>query len=657
VLSDKALSSLLPELAATCSLQHLGAAARWGPVWPLTRLADTTAAAGSHDWQVAQPGLAASLQSHAWCGFSGVPLPWLAHVVVAAAGALAPPVTHGSTSSTQLATGAAAAANDARAVLRALVNGLVPVEPLLLLLMHHVLQQQTGERQQQVLQLLLEAYCGSTLPTATFADVIHRSFVSMLAGSEAPAPHHQQQVVDAAAALLAVLPLAQLQAEVAALVGLTGSGDAPAAPLLQRVAAAVAAAADPAQMTVLLAALPMPHWADAWAAAVSPVGGSFCWARPQLATALAGLNASSTAQLKAAWSVVAAHFGLQAVGQEVKHRAGAAAATASVPCFAGSLGAFAGKVLALTPLPAAAAHIAALAEVLPADAFVRVASALLPVADSEWASPVQRSLLRLYGSLPELPDTPLALQLCAAAAPHLALDQVPALITAAAAMAPRWQHMPWLPGAAAGSSGSDSQPEVSPAQQAELLVAAATSGRDNVAQQHMLAMLARRLPLAEAEDALRVMHARVELPYAAAEEAAAILRQRQETAAASRLEGEAVWQLGQSNATGAGASAGLGDYVSSWPRRSSSSVVQDSQEGDRQLVRRLSELIADIPAAPPAGSSVLMDAMHVSVCVWHAALFRCVCTASQCAAVTDTPLRPAPSPPLHHRIPPTPRRA
>jgi hypothetical protein len=708
VLPQHVLQELLHEVVRSCTLQDARLAARWGGLWPLTKLdghmhCSTTSGSGSGDWQLTEPSFEAALQAQAWCGLTGVPLPWLAHVAAAAAAVLLAPsgsASEGATagrrsgssgSSAQMSSGAAAAANDARAVLHALLTGLAPAEPLLLLVMQQVLAQQQeqggfpGLGTAQLLQLLLEAYCGSGLPTASLADIIHRSFVSLgaalVAGNSSCSAVGAHHVSAAAAQLLAALPAAQLQEQLAALLGLASDASAPAAaslPALQQLVAALAHAADPSQMAVLLRTLPMPLWADAWAAAVSPVSGSFCWNRAQLAAALAGLASHSSSSssssssrcgcVKAAWAVVAAHFALRDVNADVAQQA----QQQPLPCFDGSLGAFAAEVLsAPAPVAAAATHIAALAEVLPADGFARVAAALLSdlgaapdatagapqavtgpqrgtspapqaVAGAQAATAasvtglrsLSRGLMKLHGQLPELAEVPLALQLCAAAAPHLALDLVPGLVVAAARMVRCWQGRPWLPGASSSSGSSSSsssssrlevEPELLPPQQLELLVAAAAAGRDGVGVQHLASMLARQLPVAQAQLALGVVRARhPQLSAAAIAHAADIIGERRRGlgGSADSLDDEAVWQLGQSSTNGstASCSAELGRFVAAWvPSSSSSSSSRGtSHEGDRQLVARLAEIIADIPAAAPEGSWP-MDAMQVCLCcVWQA---------------------------------------
>jgi hypothetical protein len=403
-----------------------------------------------------EPQIEAAVASEAWCGFTGISMPWLAHVAAAAAAK----ITYGTSSSSssgQLSQGAAAAANDARAVLTALIRGLEPSEPLLLLLMQAVQLLQPGLVgvaasstadsiwRQQLQQLLLEAYSGTGLPVITFADVIHRSLCCMLkagtsvtAASLAPTVQ-QQQVLTAAAAVLASFPPQKLQQELQILLYLhqeasTGQpGQAHSCQAtLGSMLAATAAAADADQAAAMLAVLPMPFWADTWATFVSPAAGCFCWSRLQLVAHLqAVLPASSSSsscwdQVKAAWEVVAAHFNLQAVVQEVATRPKVTAATttgnattssssssggdgikpfsSSKPysyqpgapfvgdgwdqaeghttpiraCFEGSLGTLVVEVLSAAPLPVAATHIAALAGALPVQAFARVAAVVVP---------------------------------------------------------------------------------------------------------------------------------------------------------------------------------------------------------------------------------------------------------------------------------------
>jgi hypothetical protein len=519
----------------------------------------------------------------------------------------------------------------------------------------------------------------------------------------------------------------------------------------------------------MLAALPMPFFADVWAVFVIPAAGCFCWNRQQLAATLLGIVSptapaaagtsvsSNWGKLTAAWGVVAAHFNLQAVVQEVAGRptaapsssrssssstsvppyepgskpfndavpykytpglpfvgdtwdqsptaaAAAAAAAAQEPiapvaCFAGSLGAFLCEVLAQAPLPVAAAHIAAVSEVLPAQAFARVAAVLVPrlvnaldslehvgqgststaPAGQGLLGPttpglkgLSKGLMKLYRSIPELPDAPWAMQLLAAAAPALPLDLLPQLVSTAGQLAPQLKQMPWVPGAVSSSSSgsNDSSPELSAVEQLELVVAAAATGHDSMALQHMLGMLVRQLPLKEAHVVFRVLQGVFatakpyqQLPYTAVEEASSLLRQRCAEAAAepaavsdrqdrrvsstapfrssssgnnssssvtsprARATVEAddvVWQLGQSAAAAdapAAAQQALGSYVQNWgsadtANGSGSGVTAGGVDGDvfaadRELVRHLSEVVSDIPAAPPAGSWP-MDAMHVS---------------------------------------------
>jgi len=778
------LLRLLPQVIAANSIRTLTQAAHWGSVWPLMQLSEPGAGpqaspsslAGSRaphsnsQWQLAEPQVDAVVQSQAWCGFSGVPVVWLAHVAAAAAAKL----VHGtssssfssSSSSAQLSEGAAAAAHDARAVLTALLRGLQPTEPLLLLLMDEVrlLEPQLAGMaasttaaepwKQQLQQLLLEAYSGTALQPASLADCIHRSLRCMWpssAGHQHSVSIQQQQVLNAAAALLAALPAEQLQQELHTLAALADDHAAAAATQqhsteygtgLGSILAATAAAADPAQAAAMLSALPMPYWAEAWAVFVSPVTGSFCWTRRQLAATLLARTPATSAsagwlQLKAAWDVVAAHFNLQAVVEEIATRPAAAAAVSSsgsssspgqppqqqlkpfdsakpytykpgVPfagdgwdqaedtstarpearatCFAGSLGAFVAEVLLSAPLPTAASHIAALVETLPAQAFARVAAAVVPrlvaaldslgpgLSDPQAFAPGQaepwtaaspallgyggsqgfaslaKSLFKLYDSFPELPEAPWAMQLVAAAAPHLPLDRLPQLLTAAAGLAPQLVQMPWVPGAHGLSSSDESSPDLSAVQQLELVVAAAASGRDNVALQHMLAMLVRRLPLKEAHIAFRVLQRLSaagpyqQLTYAAIEEASSALRQRCDDAAGAaaaaprsskgtQTDSEVVWQLGQSAAAAdsppeahrvlssfikawgssgsSSSAASIGNSSSSSAGISSEASVQNLYEADRLLVRKLSGLVSDVPAAPPQGSWP-MDAMHVS---------------------------------------------
>jgi hypothetical protein len=730
------------------------------------------------------------------------------------AAAAAAKIIHGTSStssssssySRQLSQGAAAAAADARAVLCAVIRGLEPAEPQLMLLLQAVQQLQPGLAgltagstaelvwKQQLQQLLLEAYSGTALPATTLADLIYRSMCTTwrLGQDGSDAVHtpstQQQQVLDAAAAVLAALPAQQLQKELHTLLCLhqeTAAGpQGRVGPppqhqaVLGSILAATAAVAEPAQAAAMLAVLSMPFWADAWATFVSPAAGSFCWSRQQLVSTMQGIYPSAAAvaaaggassigntwgQLQAAWEAVAAHFNLQEVVAEVSTRprapatfptgpdstySGIAASSPvqptskpfdsisnrpysyrpgvpfsgdgwdqdegptypapAVACFSGTLGALVSAVLSSAPLPVAAAHIAALAEALPAQAFARVAAVLVPrlvsaldtlgtttaweiptasatLAGPAWGSPstasgvstglgqhsLGNSLLKLYGSLPELPEAPYAMQLLATAAPHLPLDRLPQLITTASRLASQLREMPWLPGAHCLSSREgvqshdsyDSSPEPTAISQLELVVAAAASGRDSMGLQHMLAMMVRQLPLKEAHVAFRVLQglqgfspsaglglgaaqvagvsARTQLPYTAVEEASCILRQRcDDTSAAAAgavsdsgelrvvpksvtpQGGEVVWQLGQSAAaaeTPAAAREALGSFVQGWgstPAADAADNSEDSSSGgqddaDREVVRRLAEIVSDMPHAPPAGSWP-MDAMHVS---------------------------------------------
>lgn len=383
LLSESLLLRLLPQLLPACSIRQLSQAAHWGSLWPPTKLFPGLHPQGNEDvipnsgsggegskggfatsshWQVSEPRVESTVSAAAWCGFPGVPMPWVAHVAAAAAAK----IIHGTSStscstssySRQLPQGDAAAAADARAVLSAVIRGLEPAEPQLLLLMQAVQQLQPGLAgltagstaepawKQQLQQLLLEAYSGTALPVTTLADLIHRSVCIMwrLGQDGTDAVHtpntQQQQVLDAAAAVLAALPAQQLQQELHTLFSLhqeTASGPqvrvgphSQHQAVLGSILAATAAVAEPAQAAAMLAVLSMPFWADAWATFVSPVAGSFCWSRQQLVATMQGIYPPAVAavadvssagsnwgQLQAAWEVVAAHFNLQEVVAEV----------------------------------------------------------------------------------------------------------------------------------------------------------------------------------------------------------------------------------------------------------------------------------------------------------------------------------------------------
>jgi hypothetical protein len=415
--------------------------------------------------------------------------------------------------------------------------------------------------------------------------------------------------------------------------------------------------------------------------------------------------------LEAAWAVVCAHFALGDVRQELQGRfearsagsnsssisggyvagvpfigdgweqdGGAAAnsaAAAGVTSFSGSLGAFVDEVLQLLAPPAAACHVAALVEVLPVDAFARLAAQLLPptafdaasAAAAQAAAPsipgLQKSLLKLYSSVAELPDAATAVQLLAAAAPQLPIDRLPAFLVAGWEVCEGLQRMPWLPcavgtgpcgvGAAASgvkdvrfgtgyawnnawpmssssSSGGGGVGDGAAALGAqghfELLVAAAAAGKDSAALQQMLAVLVRQLPVEQAGLALDVLGGGVsDAAFAAAADA---LQQRRNAAAAGAaaavtdaltdaFAGQVVWQMGQSDAAAADGSANAAAAVARWGTdkhqddpAAAAAAAAAGFAADQVLAREVVRLVEAIPAAVPAGSLPL-DAMQVRI--------------------------------------------
>jgi hypothetical protein len=350
----------------------------------------------------------------------------------------------------------------------------------------------------------------------------------------------------------------------------------------------------------------------------------------------------------------------------------AAAAAAGVASFNGSLGAFVDEMLQMLAPAAAACHVAALVEVLPVDAFARLAAQLLPptafdaasAAAGDAAAPsipgLQKSLLKLYSSVAELPDAATAVQLLAAAAPQLPIDRLPAFLMASWEVCEGLQRMPWLPGAAgsglsgvgaaasgvkdvrfgtgcawnnawpmssssrsSGGRGEGDGAALGAQEHFELLVAAAAAGKDSAALQQMLAVLVRQLPVEQAGLALDVLGGGVsDAAFAAATDT---LQQRKHSAAAGAgttvagtdaFAQEVVWQMGQSDAAAAVDTANAAAAVARWGTEKhqddSAAAAAAGFAADQVLVREVVWLVEAIPAAVPAGS-LPMDAMQVSM--------------------------------------------
>jgi hypothetical protein len=488
--------------------------------------------------------------------------------------------------------------------------------------------------------------------------------------------------------------------------------------------------ADPAQAAVLLAVLAMPAWAAVWATFVSPTAGAFCWTRQQLAAALvhaaaaevqqktegmlwgvrkaagSSVSASSSGssgwqKLEAAWAVVCAHFALGDVKQELQNHfksssssssssssyvpgvpfigdgydqavdtsaESAAAAAAGPAAFAGSLSTFVEEVVLQLPPAAAACHVAALVEVLPVDAFARLAVQLLPptafgtaASTADAAAPLaglQKALLRLYSSIANLPDAATAVQLLAAAAPQLPIDRLPAFLVAGYEVCEGLQRMRWLPGAAgigatagydvgweganevkdahyntgyawnnawtmSNRGGGDGAVALGAQEHFELLVAAAAPGRDSAALQQMLAVLVQQLPVGLAQLAVDVLGGGVS--DAAFVAAKAMLQQRKQLSSASTagaggnaastgFESQVVWQMGQNDAAAADNTSKTAAAVARWGVEThvdaAAAAAASGFAADQVLVREVVQLVEAIPAAVPAGSFP-MDAMQV----------------------------------------------
>jgi hypothetical protein len=703
-LPEKLLMQLLRDVVAVLSSRQLQMAARWSEVWRLTQLQQP--AVRSTDGAAAMPGLSAgaaaaglvvhepmfdsSVASNAWCGFAGISVSHIAHVFSCAADALLPMLPEENSSNSgqqqqqrQLSQGAAAAAGQLRAVAKALLLGLEPMQPMLLLVLQQLLLASPvtasatsgsssssasalpAQRQLQLLQILLEAGSSSPLQVMSLAELVDSSFSTVFKPSssnssewgDAAGIESQHILLRAAVDVLAALPADQLQQELQQLLDLqasrysSSSSSQPFSHAVYMLCLSLAERAEPAQAVALLAALPMPAWAAVWAKFVSPTAGAFCWTRRQLAAVLAGVTAadllpkvegtlwgtrtaaassvtassgSGWQKLEAAWAVVCAHFALGEVRQELQRRvearaassssssyvqgapfigdgweqagsttANSAAAAAGVTSFDGSLGAFVDEVLQLLAPPTAACHVAALVEVMPVDAFARLAAQLLPATafdaasaaagDAASAAPsipgLQKSLLKLYSSVAQQPDAATAVQLLAAAALQLPIDRLPAFLKAAWEVCGGLQRMPWLSGAAGpgtfgvgaaasvgGGTGADSRVKdvrystgyawnnawpmssssssggggggdgdgstaLGAQEHFELIVAAAAAGKDSAALQQMLAVLVRQLPVDQAQLALDVLGGGVsDAAFAAATDS---LQQRKKHAAAT----------------------------------------------------------------------------------------------------------------------------
>lgn len=305
----------------------------------------------------------------------------------------------------------------------------------------------SGDRARRLLQLLLRSCAGASAAggprndqsaVITLGDGIAHALWQVALSKVAVA--EQRHFIAATARVLCMLPPAELSR--AAKDMIAAANQDPASSVGELCSAALVEAAEMATevqaFALICSPLPERTWEAVWSVLISPVRGTFCPSERGLAAALALIPGSDRHQLNAAWGALLAHRAWADVGAELRASASSAAG-ASGTAEGVDIDEVLSSVLQRLPLPAGAAHVAAVAGQVSANRLAQMATRAMGALErtaygesSVGAVAWLYALRQLHAGVPALADAPRALRTFCVAASALDAGLMPAFMRAAA---------------------------------------------------------------------------------------------------------------------------------------------------------------------------------------------------------------------------------